>query len=63
MQNSFWNHLGTISSSSARTMSYSESATQKMIAVTDSKQWIHFLRSDLCPPTSNILKKWNTSAE
>lgn len=35
--------------------SYSLNATQKMMDVTDSKQWIHFLRSDLCPPTSNIL--------
>lgn len=27
-----------------------------MMAVTPSKQWIHFFLSDLCPPTSNILK-------
>lgn len=26
-----------------------------MIDVTDSKQWIHFFRSDRCPPTSNML--------
>lgn len=26
-----------------------------MMEVTFSKQWIHFLRSDLCPPTSTIL--------
>ena len=26
------------------------------MAVTSSKQWIHFLRSPRCPPTSNILK-------
>ena len=47
--------LPTISSSSAKTRSYAESATQKMIAVTPSKQWIHFFLSDLCPPTSYIL--------
>lgn len=27
-----------------------------MIAVTSSKQWIHFFRSERCPPTSNNLK-------
>ena len=27
-----------------------------MMDVTFSKQWIHFLRSDLCPPTSTILQ-------
>lgn len=47
----------TISSSSASTISYSLKATQKMIAVTPSKQWIHFFLSDRCPPTSNILEK------
>lgn len=26
------------------------------MAVTSSKQWIHFLRSDRCPPTSNNLQ-------
>ena len=31
-------------------------ATIKMMAVTPSKQWIHFFRSDRWPPTSNILK-------
>lgn len=41
--------------SSSKTWSYSLSATQKMIDVTASKQWIHFFRSDRCPPTSNIL--------
>jgi hypothetical protein len=30
-------------------------ATQKMMAVTSSKQWIHFFRSERCPPTSNNL--------
>lgn len=30
-----------------------------MIEVTFSKQWIHFLRSDLCPPTSTILQGVN----
>ena len=29
-------------------------AVQKMIEVTLSKQCIHFLRSDRCPPTSNM---------
>ena len=46
----------TISSSSARTKSYADNATQKIMAVTPSKQWIHFFLSDLCPPTSNILE-------
>lgn len=36
----------TISSSSASTKSYALKATQKMMAVTPSKQWIHFFRSD-----------------
>lgn len=31
------------------------------MAVTPSKQWIHFFRSDLCPPTSNILEEENES--
>ena len=47
----------TVVSSSCRTWSYSLIATQNMIAVTSSKQWIHFLRSDLWPPTSNNLKQ------
>ena len=46
----------TISSSSAKTKSYADNATQKIMAVTPSKQWIHFFLSDLCPPTSNILE-------
>lgn len=50
-----------ISSSSARTRSYPDRATQKMMAVTPSKQWIHFLRSDRWPPTSNILQKKRTN--
>lgn len=41
--------------SSNKTWSYSLKATQKMILVTASKQWIHFFLSDLCPPTS---KRW-----
>lgn len=45
-----------ISSSSANTKSYPDNATQNMIAVTPSKQCIHFLRSDRWPPTSNILQ-------
>ena len=45
----------TVVSSSCSTWSYSLMATQKMMAVTSSKQWIHFLRSDRCPPTSNNL--------
>lgn len=35
-----------ISSSSASTKSKPDNATQNMIAVTPSKQWIHFFRSD-----------------
>ena len=46
----------TISSSSAKTRSYALRDTQKTIAVTPSKQWIHFFLSDLCPPTSTILQ-------
>ena len=46
----------TIFESSARTKSYSLNATQNIIPVTPSKQCIHFLRSDRCPPTSSILK-------
>ena len=41
--------------SSSSTWSYSERATQKMIDVTFSKQWIHFFRSERWPPTSNML--------
>lgn len=41
--------------SSRSTWSYSLKATQKMMLVTASKQWIHFLRSLRCPPTS---KRW-----
>jgi hypothetical protein len=44
--------------SSSRTWSYSLSATQKMIEVTFSKQWIHFFRSLRWPPTSNMLVLW-----
>src|SRR5688572_2042995 len=47
--------LLTVVSSSWSTWSYSDMATQKMMAVTSSKQWIHFFRSDLWPPTSNSL--------
>jgi hypothetical protein len=38
------------------TWSYSDMATQNIIAVTSSKQWIHFFLSDRWPPTSNNLK-------
>ena len=31
-------------------------ATQNIMAVTSSKQWIHFFLSDLWPPTSNNLE-------
>ena len=41
--------------SSNKFWSYSLIATMKMMAVTPSKQFFHFFRSDLCPPTSNIL--------
>ena len=46
---------------STRTWSYSLSATRNIIDVTFSKQWIHFLLSDLWPPTSTILenKQWS----
>lgn len=48
-------------SDSTRTWSYSLKATRNMIDVTFSKQWIHFLRSDLCPPTSTILRqRWQS---
>ena len=48
----------TISWSSASVRSYSLMATIKMMAVTPSKQWIHFFLSDRWPPTSNILKAY-----
>ena len=44
-------------SDSTNTWSYSLKATRNMMDVTFSKQWIHFLRSDLWPPTSTILKQ------
>ena len=47
--------IATSLSDSNRIWSYSESATRKMMEVTFSKQWIHFRRSDLWPPTSTIL--------
>lgn len=47
----------TVVSSSCNTWSYSDMATQKMMAVTSSKQWIHFFLSDLWPPTSNNLQR------
>ena len=43
-------------SSSTKTWSYSLKATINMIAVTSSKQWIHFFRSDRWPPTSKTRK-------
>jgi len=52
----------TVSWSSASTRSYSLMATMNMMAVTPSKQWIHFLRSDLWPPTSNILASTDSAA-
>lgn len=48
--------LLTSLSDSTRTWSYSLKATKNMMDVTFSKQCIHFRRSDLCPPTSTILK-------
>ncbi len=51
------NELLTSLSDSTRTWSYSLRATRNMMDVTFSKQWIHFLRSDLWPPTSTILKE------
>ena len=50
-------------SDSNRIWSYSESATRKMMEVTFSKQWIHFRRSDLWPPTSTILQHWSSVKE
>lgn len=50
-----WSSTLTSFSDSNKIWSYSESATKKIIDVTFSKQWIHFLLSDLCPPTSTIL--------
>lgn len=38
------------------TWSYSLNATMNIIAVTSSKQWIHFFRSDRWPPTSKTRK-------
>lgn len=37
--------------------SYSLSATQKMIDVTDSNEWIHLDRSERCPPRSTRLMR------
>ena len=36
-------------------LSKSEMAARKMTDLTQSKQWIHFFRSERCPPTSNNL--------
>lgn len=47
-------------SDSTSTWSYSLRATRNMMDVTFSKQWIHFLRSDRCPPTSTILQATGT---
>ena len=57
VKNTTWSFELTVVSSSWRTWSYSDIATQKIMAVTSSKQWIHFFRSDRCPPTSNSLWK------
>lgn len=43
--------------SSNNVWSYSLNATQKMMEVTFSKQWIHFFRSLRWPPTSNMLQE------
>ncbi len=43
-------------SSSTSTRSYSLNATKNIIEVTSSKQCIHFLRSERCPPTSKTRK-------
>ena len=48
-------HPLTSLSDSTSTWSYSLRATRNIIEVTFSKQWIHFRRSDLWPPTSTIL--------
>lgn len=34
-----------------------------MMQVTPSKQWIHFFRSERCPPTSNILGEAGEAAQ
>lgn len=38
------------------TISYSLIADKKITAETSLKQFSHFFRSDLCPPTSTIVK-------
>lgn len=43
--------------SSTRHWSYPDNATMKSKHWTPSKQWIHFLRSERCPPTS-IMRKF-----
>jgi hypothetical protein len=47
-------HGRTCDFSSRSTWSYSLRAVQNMMDVTLSKQCIHFLRSERCPPTSNM---------
>lgn len=49
-----WLRVLTPSLSSARHWSKPLIATKKRSAFTFSKQWIHFFRSDLWPPTSNM---------
>ena len=54
----------TVVLASSSPWSYSLSAVQKMIEVTLSKQWIHFLRSERCPPTSNMcIDSWPARRE
>ena len=50
----------TTDPSSLKPRSYADRATKNKMAVTSSKQWIHFFLSLLWPPTSTILqsKKW-----
>ena len=52
---------------SGRNWSYSDMATQNIMAVTYSKQWIHFLRSERCPTSicelANLFNKKKTKGE
>ena len=57
----------TVCWSSRRTWSYSDMATQNIMAVTFSKQWIHFLRSERCPTSicelGNYIQQKKTEGE
>lgn len=55
----FPHYLVTVPSIMQSMWNLPDNATQNMMAVTPSKQWIHFFLSDLWPPTSNILLQKN----